>query len=402
LSGVCLIGQLSLDGFANLRGGVRQGVAALAQLDLSVEVDLETTAGLDGWSFRAGVFGIFGRQATPTLIGSLAPVSGTEALPALRLSELWLERRIDGIGSLRFGQLAADTEFLVAEAAEMLTNGSFGWPLAVSTTLPSTGPAYPFRTPGIRLALGNPDETTGLRLAVLSGDPGGRVGQGTDPQRHNRFGTNFSFAGGTFYLAEAVTGAKAPARDQPRPWVLKLGAWRHTGGFDDQRGRPVLSADSSFSTSSSTERPVRRRHGNHGFYVMGEATLWRGGPASLAAFARISATPADRNPLPFYADAGLAWRQPFGREGDTLSLGVIYARRTGEARAQDRILGQPLRDREVVTQLTYDLQLMPDRLFIRPLLQWVSHPNAGVPDDRVKDGRLRDAITAGVRLRLAL
>jgi carbohydrate-selective porin OprB len=61
----------------------------------------------------------------------------------------------------------------------------------------------------------------------------------------------------------------------------------------------------------------------------------------------------------------------------------------------------PLRDRKVATQLTYDL-LMPDRLFIRPLLQWVSHPNARASGDRAKDRRLRDTVAAGVRLRLAL
>jgi carbohydrate-selective porin OprB len=61
----------------------------------------------------------------------------------------------------------------------------------------------------------------------------------------------------------------------------------------------------------------------------------------------------------------------------------------------------PLRDREVATQLTYGL-LMPDRLFIRPLLQGASHPNARISDNRAKDRRLRDTVAAGVRLRLAL
>jgi porin len=239
-------------------------------------------------------------------------------------------------------------------------------------------------------------------LAVFSGDPGGNYGSGTDPQRHNRFGTNFSFAGGALYIAEAVIGARRPADGQPRPWVLEVGAWRHTGGFADQRGDPALYTAIASGVRPDPEGPVPRRHGNYGFYAVGEATLWRNGPANLAVFGRISATPADRNPLSLYADAGLAWRQPFGREGDTLSFGVAYARASGQGRAPDRALGLPLRDREVVAQLNYEFQVLPDHLYVRPLLQWVSHPGAGVQDDRVRDGRLRDPVTAGIRVRVPL
>ena len=402
VNGVCLEGELFLEGYANIRGGMRQGAAALVLLELGLKVDLGTVAGAEGWSFGAGIFGIYGRQPTPTLIGSLAPVSSAEALSTLRLSELWLERRFDGVASLRFGQLAADAEFFTAEATEHLTNGTFGWPLGMSTALPSGGPAYPLSAPGIRLELGDPSEDWGLRLAVFSGDPGGRYGIGTDPQRHNRFGTNFSFAGGAFYLAEAAIGARRPADDQPRPWVLKVGAWRHTGGFDDQRGDPALYTTTASGIRPDSEGTAPRRNGNYGIYAVGETILWRNGSANLAIFGRISVTPADRNPLTLYADGGFAWREPFGRKGDTLSLGLAYARASADGRAQDRALGLPLRDREVVAQLNYEFQVVPDRFYVRPLIQWVSHPNAGAQDDRVKDGRIRDAVTAGVRVRFLL
>ena len=258
------------------------------------------------------------------------------------------------------------------------------------------------RTPGVRLQLGDPDRASGLRLAVFSGDPGGRHGIGTDPQRHNRFGTTFSFAGGALYMAELAMGPRIPTDDQPRPWVLKLGAWRHTGGFADQRGDPALYRAIASGARPDPEGPVPRQHGNYGLYAVGEAVLWRSGAANLATFARFSATPADRNPLSFYADAGLAWREPLGRGGDTLSFGVAYARASGNGRALDRALGFPLRDREVVAQLNYEFEVVPDRFYVRPLLQWVSHPNAGAQDNRVEGERIRDAATAGLRLRVLL
>ena len=81
---------------------------------------------------------------------------------------------------------------------------------------------------------------------------------------------------------------------------------------------------------------------------------------------------------------------------------MAYARASSDGRAQDRALGLPLRDREMVAQLNYEFQIVPDRLYVRPLIQWVSHPNAGAQDDRVKDGRIRDAVMAGVRVRILL
>ncbi|MFT8244498.1 carbohydrate porin [Roseomonas sp. BN140053] len=414
-AGTCLSGEALVDGFANLRGGVHRGVAAFTQFKLGLGVDLGAQAeALQGWSFQASGFGIYGRQPTPTLTGSFAPLSNAEALSSLRLSELWLERGFGDYGSVRFGQLAADAEFFTAAAAGGLTNGTFGWPLAASTALPSGGPAYPFAAPGVRVALGDPDEAGGLRLGVFSGDPGGHYGDGTDPQRHNRYGVNFSLAGGALFLAEAVTGASAPVgSDGPQPWVAKLGGWFHNGGFDDQR-RAAFDVNSDPLSSGLLADPGGsgtpfRRNNNHGVYGVGEVTLWRGGGGSIAAFARASWTPPSRNLLGFYADGGLAWRGPFGRRGDTLSLGVAYARASGEGRRYDRDrdrladAGVPLRNRETVLEADYEFQLVPDTLFLRPLVQWISQPAANIPDARYRrDAGLRDVVVLGLRVRATL
>ena len=82
-------------------------------------------AGWQGWTARASAYGIVGRQPSPSLIGSLSSLSNAEAVPTFRLSELWVQREVEGIGSLRIGQIAADTEFFTAAAAGSLTNGTF-------------------------------------------------------------------------------------------------------------------------------------------------------------------------------------------------------------------------------------------------------------------------------------
>ncbi|WP_426959073.1 carbohydrate porin [Muricoccus radiodurans] len=400
--GVCFAWEALADGFANLRGGAHRGVSGFVQTEPALALDLGTLAGMEGWSAYVGLIGLFGRQPTPSLIGGLAALSHAEAVATLRLSELWVQRTAAGIGSVRLGQLAADAEFATTAVGASLTNGTFGWPLFLSTALPSGGPGYPIAVPGVRLALGDPDDGSGVRLAIFSGDPGGRRGEGTDPQRHNRYGTAFPFNGGALLMGEVVVGTGAPARGQFRPWVAKLGLWRHTGGFDDQRAAPPLEEPPASGILPDAPGPARRHNGNYGAYAVAEATLWRDGGASLGAFARASVTPPDRNLLSFYADAGLAWREPFGQSGDTFSVGATYARAGGDRRAQDRALGLPLRDREVVVEVNYEAQIVPDHLWVRPIVQWISHPNAGGTDDRAPNGRLRDALAIGLRVRSAL
>ena len=134
-----------------------------------MDLDLGTLAGWEGWTARASAYGILGRQPSPSLIGSLASLSNAEAVPTFRLSELWVQREVEGIGSLRIGQIAADTEFFTAAAAGRLTNGTFGWPMGISYALPSGGPGYPFAAPGIRLALGDPEKGNGFRAAIMTG-----------------------------------------------------------------------------------------------------------------------------------------------------------------------------------------------------------------------------------------
>ncbi|MGX9965770.1 carbohydrate porin [Roseomonas sp. F4] len=398
-TGLCASAEATLDIIGSVRGGVRTGVAAIGQLRLGLTADLETMAGLEGWHAAVSAIGIMGRQPTPTLAGSLAPASNIEALSTVRLFEIWLERRVEGWGSLRFGQLAADSEFATSEAAGKLVNGTFGWPVALAGALPSGGPAYPLATPGLRLALGDPEAASGVRLGIFSGDPGGRHGEATDPQRHNRYGTTFSDTGGAFLIAEAVTGGEAP-EDGPRPWVLKLGGWYHNGGFDSPRFD-----ETGLSLADPQGNGVPRRFGsNHGGYALGEVVAWRGQEGHVALFGRVFAQPADRNAVDLQIDGGLAWHGAFGRGEDTLSLGLSWARIGRDSRSFDReqiAFGATrlVRDHEAVLELNYDLAVIPDRLSVRPLVQLLFNPAAGDPDERRDAARaLPDAVLLGLRV----
>jgi porin len=397
--GLCLSGEAAVDVLGNVRGGVRRGVAAIGLIRLGLDADLHAVGGLGGWRFHISAFGIYGRQPAATLTGSLAPPSNIEALPTFRLNEIWLQRDLDGWGSIRFGQLAADSEFTGAEAAGKLISTAFGWPTMLANALPGGGPAYPLAVPGLRLALGDPEAGSGLRFGLFAGDPAGRPGEGTDPQRHNRYGTNFSLAGGALMMAEAVTGGAAPGSG-PRSWLAKLGAWYHTAGVDSQRRDAT-----GLSLADPASSGVPWRYGqNYGGYAVGAATLWRGEAGSLGLFARVFAAPSNRNLIATQMDAGLAWRGPFGRADDTLSFGVSLARIGSAARGLDRDrqafgVERTRRDHETVLEATYDFAVVPGHLSLRPVVQWIGHPAAREPDERASGTRpLKDAFLLGLRM----
>ena len=409
VAGLCLEAVAIAEGFSTVRGGLHQRSTALGFAEAGLDGDWDRLAGLDGWRTRLSGLAVLGRAHGVTVTGSLGNISNVEALSTVRLFELWAERRWDRLGSLRFGQLAADEEFAVADSAANLVNNGFGWPLGFSEALPSTGPNYPLGAPGVRVALGETGERTGLRAAVFSGDPGGRRAPETDGERHNRFGTLFPFSGGVFVIVELDVGAPAPGDgDGPRPYVLELGGWWHSGRFDDQRrdAAGLLLAD------PASDGAARRRRGNHAVYAVADATLWRAGTGpgntALSAFARGSITPGDRNLIASYVDTGLLITNPFERPGDTISLGLARAGAGRRARAADRDRRDaapeaptPVRDAEWVVEANWSVDVVPNRLAVQPVVQWVRHPGAGAGREQ-SDRRPRDALVLGLRARLEL
>src|SRR5262245_12906298 len=176
------------DILANVQGGVRRGVIDQGKVEGALKIDLERAAGWQGLSFYANGFLIHntGRMRRD-YVGGINTISAIEAVPTIRLSELWLEQKVlDGKATIRVGQLAADMEFFFAGLSAMFVQSD--WPTITAQNLPSGGPAYPLSAPGVRIKYG-PNANSSLLFAVFNGDPAG-PGPG-DPDLRNRFGLNF-------------------------------------------------------------------------------------------------------------------------------------------------------------------------------------------------------------------
>lgn len=387
------------DLLSNVSGGISRGTTFGGRLELGLQTDLEKLAGWQGALFNVSAFAIHGRGLSRDHIGNLLTVSNIEALPAVRLFELWVEQKLGSFASFRAGQLAADSEFITSENASVFINGTFGWPGITAANLPSGGPAYPLATPGARLEV-KFGEQSKLRAAIFNGDPAGPGN--ADPQRLNPHGVNFRIQDDPFLIAELEHSYKLGAA--ALPGMIKLGAWYHAGPFADQRfGIDQLSL--AHPRSGGIPAPLRSSWGP---YAVVDQTLLRlpgAGERSIGMFARVSASPDDRSLVDFYLDAGVNVKGPFAsRPDDSFGVGLGFAKISDRARALDRdmqrfgTLGFPVRDYEAVLEITYKAQVMPGWT-VQPDFQYIFHPGGHVPHpkDRAQTRPIRNAVVVGVR-----
>ena len=175
-----------------------------------------------------------------------------------------------------------------------------------------------------------PSEEITALAAVFSGDPAGR-NCNDNPQACNRYGTTFSFAGGSLWMGELQYAINQDKKSLGLPGVYKVGAWYATADFADQRyGLDAGGAIVSLASPAVTD-PLNHR-GNWGIYGVADQMVWRNGPSSLNLFVRSGVSPSERNLLSYYVDTGAGFKGLIpGRADDVLTFGAAYARISRDA-----------------------------------------------------------------------
>jgi porin len=380
------------DVLANVRGGNRRGAIDQGKLEGALTIDLEKAAGWQGLSFFANGFAIHNTgRIKRDYVGGINTIAAIEAVPTIRLSELWLEQKLlEGKASVRIGQLAADVEFFFSNLSTMFLQSD--WATIAASNLPSGGPAYPLSTPAVRFKY-DPTANVSLLFAVFNGDPAG-PGPEDEAQLRNRFGLNFRIRDPAFVIGETQLRANTGKRDEGLARTLKIGAWGHFGSFEDQR---IADDATLLADPTGSGRPAKHR-GNGGLYGVIEQQLYRpsGGDAEsgISVYGRISASPSDRNPIDFYVDGGIIFAGLVpGRPDDRFGAGFIYSRFSDSVRAFDRDMarfsGVPgtLRDFEANLELNYQIQIVPGWI-VQPNVQLIWHPSGDAE---------RDAMVVGAR-----
>jgi porin len=292
------------------------------------------------------------------------------------LSEIWLEQKFaNGAASFRVGQLTADSEFFYANLSQMFLQSD--WPTISAVNLPSGGAAYPLSTPGVRLQL-NPIQNMWVRVAMLNGDPAG-PGVG-DEQVRDRFGVNFRVKDPPFFIGEAEFQRNYGKKDKELATRVVLGAWGHTGRFDDRQ----FAVDGTLLADPvGSGIPIQHR-GNNGIYAVIEQQLYRtkdgDSQSGISVYSRMSISPSDRNLIDKYIDGGVTFGNMVpGRPNDRFGAAFIYAKFSNSVRAfdQDQVLfgtPVPIQDFEANLELNYMAQIVPG-WWVQPNFQYVWHPN---------------------------
>lgn len=386
---------------ANLGGGIKRGAAYEHEILGEVDVDLEKLLHWSGATFHVSAYDYAGAGLTKGFVGSLATVSSIEAPPpSVRLFTLWLEQKVleDKI-AIKAGVLALDEErFAKTVPGDLFVGATFGYPDGLAVNLPAGGPTYPLSAPAVLVEF-KPVPILDLRAAVFSGDPTGHSGA-TFPAESTPNGTVIGFGGGTLITAEA---ALTPEPKQEGVVTrFRLGGWYHTGDrFADQHF-----ANNGLSLANPAATGVPRNDvGSWAIYGAAEAMLYRvpgTKDQGLAAFARLAGLPDAQNEVSLYADGGLTYKGLLpGRANDTAGIAFAYLGISPAAQALDRdtrlFSGSPafpIRDHEIMLEVTYQAELTP-WWKLQPDLQYWIHPGGNVPND---DGRLRrNATVIGLR-----
>jgi porin len=386
-------------------GGTKTGTIFEGRLELDLDLDLDRILGLDNTVLHASAYQIHGRGPSANYVGgNMMTISSIEATRAFRLFDLWVERGFfDSALSVRIGQIAADDEFITSQYSNTLLNSTFGWPIFMAEALPGGGPVYPLATPGIRVrgALSN---ALVLQAGVFNGDPTGLANDTGNPQVADASGTTFATNIGPLVIAELAYTPGVAKSEGASGTTYKFGAWYHGSGFDD------LAVDrSGLSLADPRSSGTPRRHqGDFGLYGVADMLLYRipgSDTRSLGAFVRVGWLPDHRNFVTAYADAGLAYRGPFeGREDDVASLGISFARVSGQAERLiedlQRFAGSTVRapDYEADIELSYQAAVAP-WWTVQPDIQMIFHPTPPIvrPDAMTAIPRVSNALVIGMR-----
>jgi porin len=380
----------------NPTGGRAQGIIYEGLAEVSLNVDTGKAFGLAGGTLYASALQIHGRGLSTNDIDNWNVASNIEADRAARLFELWYQQSLlDGRMDVKLGQQSADLEFITTQYGGIFINASFGWPTLPAIDLPSGGVAYPLATPGVRLRV-RPSDDLAVLVGVFDGSPAG-LGNG-DPQLLDPSGTNFDMRSGVFAIGEVQYAAGQGEAAKALPGTYKFGVWYNSNAFAD----PFFAAAPAPGGPFSHPRALRN---DWSVYAVADQLVFR--PAGskdawLGVFARAMGAPGDRNQVGVFVDGGVTYKGGFGRDGDSMGIGVGWARISDSARAGDAAFAavsgapHPIRSSETVLELTYQAQVAP-WWAVQPDIQYVFEPGGGIADPAHPSRRIGDAAIAGVR-----
>lgn len=342
----------------NVCGGIDEGSAYQGALLMLMDLDSQKLAGYEGGHFHISGVSLHGEDHfSDNHIGDFNKVNLIDFPNAWRLWELWYEQKFwNNKVSIKFGQLAVDQDFIVAEyynslAAITLLNQTFFFPTLAFNVydIPALYPignhalaSSPYGAPGLRLRV-DATERCYAQVGVYDGFPD--QDNGLQMKLDKDEGALIYFETG--YRLNQLPG------DDGLPGNIKLGAFYHTDDFAD-------------NTSVFTGTPTFHS-GTYGAYGLLDQTLYREigkediAKQGLVGFFRLTGAPADRNLTTFGVDGGLVYKGLIPtRDWDSLAIAASYLKMSEDIADGQRSIGLPssqIVDYEAAVEINYKAQM---------------------------------------------
>jgi porin len=339
----------------NTTGGLARGTAYADAVDLGLVWVNDGLFPGTRMTTNFSVMHLSGKGITEHYLGDLQGVNNLEGPHGWKLYESWVEFGFGGSSStLRAGVMDLNAEFDAPVTGGLFTSSPFG----IGTEFSQTGVNGPVCWP-----------TTGFsssvhwRLGAYDGSPGHDDDSFMSAQVSGDDGA--ILAGEIEYSSERVH-------------KLAFGMWSYTTAFE-RLDAPI--------TGEAGEQ-----HGNTGFYAHFDARIGSAGIIDFDGALRAGTAESRFNPVDRFASAALTASHLFAsRPGDTLGLGVAWARLGDDYLSLRSFEGQPATPAETTFELVYRAALTP-WLSLLPNVQFVRDPGA--------DPTLGDSWVAGLRFEL--
>ena len=381
-TGIIPFAVLTDEVWGNAAGGLKTGLWWDQLLDFGVGLDTAKLGWWPGGSFMVQFHWLKNKSDDGSFAddtGAANPVSSIMAADHFRVFNLYYRQAWkDDTFAVKFGQLAADDDFMHSDYAGLFLNSAFGaMPSQVGTRLAACChyrppfPIWPVAGPGLFLAA-KPSDKFYAQVGVYDGQPGpdSTGNHGFDWENDSRTGVGVFYEGGYSYAI-----AKHPG-------TVRLGGTYHSGLFDDY-------ARINAGVSDAAARGVYSFYAINDFALLTDAAgkpvvglFWRGGISPQT----------DRSIVTGYTDAGFNWFAPLpGRKDDIAGAAVSHTEFGNDFRQADGAVASS----ETTLELTYKAQItrwMTMQADMQFLFNPAANPGAGSRETAIVLG-LRAQIT---------
>ena len=372
-AGLSVTPVLELEAFSSAGGG-HGGADADGLLDVAFDFDLEriTRGFLQDVALHLNVLDIFGSSLTGRHVGDISGVSNLAGFNSFRLQELWIQQNLlRKRVTIRFGLLAADSEFFTSQAASLFLDGTFGAFTLVALNF-HDAPVYPVAAPAVRVDVA-PVSFLDFKAAVFAPDEGAE---------NNFHGTDFSINGrdGALVAFEASYLVNQSPNDRGLIGTYKLGTFIQQGDY--------ISFGSQAANALDPDKPLHRGTNVVG-YGVADQELFKNGQYTVEAFARVGFGTPNYSFVHDYFDTGFNFTGFVPTRAFDV-VGIAVGRSGISSQYSNAQVAQGARgySEETVIEATYRFLVAPWGV-VQPDLQYFINPSA--------EHGSRNAFVSGIR-----